>query len=51
MATYIEAFRGYVADVPKMIFRRCDGKKFLFDELTAASVTPQLNPMEIKFQH
>ena len=33
MATYIEAFRGYVADVPKVVFTRCDGKRFLFDEL------------------
>ena len=47
MATYVEALKGYVADVPKVIFKRCDGRKFLFDELTAASVTPQMNPMEI----
>ena len=47
MATYVEAFRGYVADVPKVIFKRCDGKKFMFDELTAATVTPNMSPMEI----
>ena len=47
MATYVEKFAGYIADVPKVIFKRCDGKKFLFDELTAATVTPQMNPMEI----
>jgi hypothetical protein len=47
MATYVEALKGYVADVPKVIFKRCDGRKFLFDELTAATVTPQMNPMEI----
>ena len=33
MATYVEKFAGYIADVPKIIFRRCDGKKFIFDEL------------------
>ena len=47
MATYVESLKGYVADVPKVIFKRCDGRKFLFDELTAATVTPQMNPMEI----
>ena len=47
MATYVEAFRGYVADVPKVIFKRCDGRKFLFDELTAATVTPTINTTEI----
>jgi hypothetical protein len=47
MATYVEALKGYVADVPKVIFKRCDGRKFLFDELTAATVTPQMNPMEV----
>lgn len=51
MATYVEKFGGYVADVPKVIFKRCDGKKFLFDELTAATVTPTINTTEIKFQH
>lgn len=47
MATYVEKFAGYIADVPKVIFKRCDGKKFLFDELTAATVTPQINTTEI----
>ena len=47
MATYVEAFRGYIADVPKVIFKRCDGQKFLFDELTAATVTPTINTTEI----
>lgn len=47
MATYIEKFGGYIADVPKVVFKRCDGKKFLMDELTAATVTPTINTTEI----
>ena len=33
MATYNNALKGYVADVPKVIFRRCDGHAYAFDEL------------------
>ena len=33
MATYNAALKGYVADVQKVIFRRCDGKAYAFDEL------------------
>ena len=33
MATFNAALRGYVADVPKVVFKRCDGAKFYFDEL------------------
>lgn len=33
MATYVPSFGGYIADVPRMIFKRCDGRKFYFDEL------------------
>lgn len=47
MATYVDKFRGYIADVPKVIFDRCDGKRFAFDELTAATVTPQIETTDI----
>lgn len=33
MAVWNEALRGYVADVPRVVFKRCDGAKFYFDEL------------------
>lgn len=33
MATYNPALKGYVADVPKVVMKRCDGAKFYFDEL------------------
>ena len=47
MATYVKEFNGYVADVPRLWFKRCDGRVFYFDELTQASVTPQVNYTEI----
>lgn len=47
MATYVKDFQGYIADVPKMWFRRCDGKMFYFDELTQASVTPNIQYTEV----
>lgn len=45
--TYAKAFNGYVADVPKLWFKRCDGKIFYFDELTDASVTPSVEYTEV----
>ena len=47
MATYVKEFNGYVADVPRLWFKRCDGRVFYFDELTNATVTPQVNYTEI----
>lgn len=47
MATYVKEFNGYVADVPRLWFKRCDGRVFYFDELTAATVSPQVNYTEI----
>jgi hypothetical protein len=47
MATYVERFAGYIADVPRLWFKRCDGRIFYFDELTAATVTPQINYTEV----
>ncbi len=46
-ATYVPEFRGYIADVPRMWFKRCDGRIFYFDELTSASVTPDVQYTEI----
>lgn len=46
-ATYIPEFQGYIADVPRMWFKRCDGRMFYFDELTNATVSPQVNYTEI----
>lgn len=45
--TYVPEFKGYIADVPRLWFKRCDGRMFYFDELTAATVTPQVNYTEI----
>ena len=47
MATYIPEFQGYIADVPRMWFKRCDGRMFYFDELTQASVTPNVQYTEV----
>ena len=47
MATYIPEFQGYIADVPRLWFKRCDDRVFYFDELTQASVTPQVNYTEV----
>jgi hypothetical protein len=47
MATYVEKFAGYVGDVPRLWFKRCDGRIFYFDELTAATVTPNVQYTEV----
>jgi hypothetical protein len=47
MPTYQKQFGGYIADVPRMWFKRCDGRIFYFDELTAATVSPQINYTEV----
>ena len=47
MATYNAALKGYVADVPKVIFRRCDGHAYAFDELTAATVSANIDTLDI----
>ena len=51
MATYNAALKGYVADVPKVVFRRCDGHAYAFTELTAATVSANIDTMDIKPQH
>lgn len=47
MATYVDAYKGYIADVPEVWFKRCDNQVFHFDEITQASVNPQTNFTEI----
>lgn len=47
MAQYVQPFGGYIADVPRLHFKRCDGKIFYFDELTAANITPNVQYTEI----
>lgn len=47
MATYVAAYKGYIADVPQVWFKRCDGEVFHYDEITQASANPQTNFTEI----
>ena len=47
MAAYVDAYKGYIADVPEVWFKRCDDKVFHFDEVTQASVNPQTNFTEV----
>lgn len=47
MATYVPSLKGYIADVPKVVFRRCDGNAYAFDELTSATVTANIETMDI----
>ena len=51
MSTYVDAFKGYIADVPKMWFRRCDGEVYYFGELTQCQVTPNTSQIEINAGH
>ena len=47
MSTYVPAWKGYIADVPQLWFKRCDGNVYHFDELTQASVQPDTNTIDI----
>lgn len=44
---YIAKLQGYIADVPEVIFERIDGRKFHFNQLSAASVQPNVNFTEV----
>lgn len=44
---YNAALKGYVADVPKIVFRRCDGHAYAFNELTAATVSANIETIDI----
>lgn len=45
---YSASFKGYVADVPEVFFKRIDGKVFHYDKITQASATPQVNFTEVQ---
>ena len=47
MAVYIEKFDGYIADVPNIVFERCDGKVFAYDEVNTASMSNTANSLSI----
>ena len=47
MALYNAKLKGYIADVPRVVFKRCDGKKWYFDELTAATVSADIQTIDI----
>lgn len=47
MSTYIPAFKGYMADVPEVWFKRCDNAIFHYDELTQCSVNPNVQFTEV----
>lgn len=44
---YNNVLKGYVADVPKVVFRRCDGKAYAFTELSSATVAANIETMDI----
>lgn len=39
MAVFLPEYNGYIIDNPTMLFERCDGRRFYYDELDSASVT------------
>ena len=47
MATYIPAYKGYIADVPRVWFKRCDKRVFYFDEITQCQATPNTQFIDI----
>ena len=49
--TYLDAAKGYIADVPEIIFYRSDQKVFHFDELTSFSFEAKNDPIIIRCGH
>ena len=45
---YVQELGGYIADVPNVHFKRSDGEIFYYDELTAATFTPNSENIEIQ---
>lgn len=39
MAVYLPEYNGYIVDNPIMLFERCDGRRFYYDELDSCSVS------------
>ena len=44
---YLDKYNGYLADVPDIVFVRCDGTVFAYDELSSASMTANRNQITI----
>ncbi len=44
---HIDALNGYVADTPKVVFKRCDGKVYTFDEINSSSTSKTTNNITI----
>ena len=47
MAYYLPKYDGYIIDNPNIVFERCDGKVFAYDEVNTASVTNTSNTVTI----
>lgn len=48
MATYVPHLGGWIADVPQFFFKRSDGTVFVNKHVTACSVNPQTDFMEVR---
>lgn len=44
---YIKKIDGYIVDVPKAIFTRCDGRRFVYDNLASCNFSPTIDPLTI----
>ena len=44
---YLEKYNGYLADVPDIVFVRCDGTVFAYDELSSANMNANRNQITI----
>lgn len=49
--TYLDTARGYIADVPEIVFYRCDKKVFHFNELTSFNFETKNDPIVIRCGH
>ena len=49
--TYLDAAKGYIADVPEIVFYRCDQKVFHFNELTSFHFETKNDPIVIRCGH
>lgn len=47
MAIYIPKFKGYMVDVADLIFTRCDGKPFYYDEASQTNFADTMNSITI----
>ena len=47
MAVYVPKYKGYIADVADIDFKRCDGKIYSCREATATSITPSGDALTI----